>query len=271
MSANTLTNLPKPPKIIFFDIDDTLYIKYHNHVPDSVLTALKAVKEKGIIVAIATGRGRAVFPPAIYDLIDKVGIDLIISINGQCSHHQGKLLSHYPLTDSQINTLTDHLVSQNLSYAYMTADGIMAMAEDEALIEALSSLHIPYTLMKLEDFDKATPVYQVLAFHSDNSTLELQLPQSLKTVRWHKSGIDILDVNGSKARGIEQALKALNLTFEDAWAFGDGLNDVEMLQKVAFGVAMGNANPELKAVADYVCPNAVDDGIYQGLKDLGVI
>lgn len=262
---------PTTPKIIFFDIDDTLYIKHQNYVPDSVATALKSVKEKGIIVAIATGRGRAVFPKAIYDLITDVGIDLVISINGQCSHHKGELLSHYPLTESQISEVTEHLVRQNLAYAYMTDDGILAMAEDDALIEALSSLHIPYTLMSLADFDKNQAVYQVLAFHPDNQSLQLQMPESLKTVRWHKSGIDILDVHGSKARGIEQALKALGLTFADTWAFGDGLNDIEMLEKVGFGVAMGNAHADLKAVADYVCPNAWDDGIYQGLKELGLI
>lgn len=262
---------PTKPKIIFFDIDDTLYIKYQNFVPDSVFTALRALKQQGIIVAIATGRGRMVFPKAIYELIEKVGIDLIVSINGQCSHYQGKVLADFPLQNNQITEVTNYLIGQNLSYAYMTDDGIVAMAEDEALVDALSSLHIPYSVMALADFDKSKAVYQVLAFHPDNHTLDLALPDSLKTVRWHKSGIDILDINGSKARGIEQALTALNLSFADAWAFGDGLNDIEMLQKVGFGVAMGNAHPDLKAVADYVCPSAVDDGIYQGLKQLGVI
>lgn len=263
--------LPNPPRIIFFDIDDTLYIKHENRVPDSVVTALQSLRQAGIIVAIATGRGRAVFPSAINELVEKVGIDLVVSINGQCSHYQGKLLAHYPLTDSQVNDVTQTLINQNLSYAYMTDDGIFAMAEDDALVEALSSLHIPYTVMKLQDFDKRQPVYQVLAFHPDNQSLVLPLPQSLKTVRWHQSGIDILDAHGSKARGIEQALKALNLRFDDAWAFGDGLNDIEMLQQVGFGVAMGNAHPELKAIADYVCPKAWEDGVYQGLRDLGMV
>lgn len=270
MTTDTLKNLTKP-KIILFDIDDTLYIKYQNIVPNSVFIALQQVKAQGIIVAIATGRGRAVFPKAIDALIQEVGIELVVSINGQCSHHQGNLLAHYPLTSSQLSEVTEYLISQNLSYAYMTDEGIMAMLEDEALIEALSSLHIPYKLINLADFDNRQAVYQILAFHPDNHTLQLALPDSIKTIRWHKNGIDILDAEGSKARGIEQALKALGLTFADAWAFGDGLNDIEMLQKVAFGVAMGNAHPSLKAVADYVCPNAADEGIYQGLKNLGVI
>ena len=54
-------------------------------------------------------------------------------------------------------------------------------------------------------------------------------------------------------------------------AFGDAHNDAEMLKAVGLGVAMGNAEPEIKAIADYVCPAIDDDGIYRGLVDLGVI
>ena len=57
----------------------------------------------------------------------------------------------------------------------------------------------------------------------------------------------------------------------DAMAFGDAHNDVEMLQAVGFGVAMGNAEPEIKALAQYVCPRIEEDGIYRGLQELGVI
>ncbi|MFO1365295.1 MAG: HAD hydrolase family protein [Moraxella osloensis] len=57
------TARPKKPKIVFFDIDDTLYIKLAEKVPQSAIEeALKQLKQQGIMVAIATGRGRAVFP-----------------------------------------------------------------------------------------------------------------------------------------------------------------------------------------------------------------
>ena len=46
-------------------------------------------------------------------------------------------------------------------------------------------------------------------------------------------------------------------------AFRRWVNDIEMLQTVGFGVAMGNAHPDVKAAADYVCPAAWEDGIYR--------
>lgn len=259
------------PKIIFFDIDDTLYIKVQNRIPDSTITALQQLKAQGIIIAIATGRGLGVFPPTVYQLINTVGIDLLVTINGQYVRYQGETLVHYPLKNEQIEQVTDYLVHEKIAYAYMTAEKIFALSESFALKNSLNSLRIPYTLVEPNNFDKSLPIYQILAFYDDNSTVQLHLPDSLKTVRWHLSGVDILDKNGSKARGIEYALKKLGLSFTDAWAFGDGLNDIEMLQSVGFGVAMGNAHPDLKVVADFVCPAITDDGIYQGLKNLGVI
>ena len=54
-------------------------------------------------------------------------------------------------------------------------------------------------------------------------------------------------------------------------AVGEGENDIGMLQFVRCGVAMGNGNQQIKAVADYVAPSVDDDGIMKALQDLGVI
>ena len=54
-------------------------------------------------------------------------------------------------------------------------------------------------------------------------------------------------------------------------AFGDGGNDITMLQHVAVGVAMGNANPEVKEIADYITDDVDSDGIWNALKHFGVI
>lgn len=66
-------------------------------------------------------------------------------------------------------------------------------------------------------------------------------------------------------------LKRLNLTPADAVAFGDALNDVEMLQYVGLGIAMGNSNPELLPFADYVSASVDDGGIRQGLRYAGLV
>ena len=62
-----------------------------------------------------------------------------------------------------------------------------------------------------------------------------------------------------------------NFTEDEAIAFGDGGNDICMLQAVGTGVAMGNAADNVKAVADEVCGSVDEDGVYYYLKEKGCI
>ena len=70
-----------PPKIIFFDIDGTLYIKEKDAVPESVKDAFYHLQKNNIKIAIATGRGISIFPNSINELIKEFHIDLLITIN----------------------------------------------------------------------------------------------------------------------------------------------------------------------------------------------
>ncbi len=258
------------PKIVFFDIDDTLYIKTDHCVPNSTKKALRKLKDKGVIIAIATGRGAGIFPKSIVELIDEVGVDVLVTINGQYCTIKNEPLVDYPLSAEQIDKTTHFLVQQKVGYGYMTADEIVVFYETVPLKTALNSLDIQYRKMALADFE-GQAVYQMLAFYDSGDERQLSLGHGLKTVRWHSFGVDILDESGSKARGIRAVLQALNLTAEDAAAVGDGLNDIEMMQLVRTGIAVGNACDELKVVSDVIIPPIWADGIYEGFKTLGWI
>ena len=58
---------------------------------------------------------------------------------------------------------------------------------------------------------------------------------------------------------------------ENAIAFGDGSNDIEMLQAVGIGVAMGNATEDVKAAADVICGDVTEEGIYYYCIEHGLI
>ena len=74
-----------------------------------------------------------------------------------------------------------------------------------------------------------------------------------------------------KATGMQKILEHFDLNQSQSVAFGDSLNDGEMLGCANVGVAMGNRRDELKAVADYVTADVTEDGIYKGLKKLELI
>jgi hydroxymethylpyrimidine pyrophosphatase-like HAD family hydrolase len=75
----------------------------------------------------------------------------------------------------------------------------------------------------------------------------------------------------SKAYGIQKLMQSLGIDSSEAVAFGDGLNDVEMISHVGMGIAMGNGADKLKQVADFVARHVDEDGIEYGLKHLGLI
>ena len=83
--------------------------------------------------------------------------------------------------------------------------------------------------------------------------------------------MDIIPSSGGKGAGIRKVLAYYGLTPEDAMAFGDGNNDIEMFQAVGHSVAMGNASADLKAIASEVCGTCAEDGIYHYCQENGLI
>ena len=70
----------------------------------------------------------------------------------------------------------------------------------------------------------------------------------------------------TKADGIVKALNHIGVDIKNAYAFGDGFNDAEMLERVGTGIAMGTASDDLKRRAKFVVPSVLDDGVAVGIE-----
>ena len=75
----------------------------------------------------------------------------------------------------------------------------------------------------------------------------------------------------SKAVGIKHLVEAMGKDIKDTIAFGDGRNDIEMLEEVGIGVAMGNGCQEAKSVADYITDSIENEGISKALMNFDLI
>ncbi|STZ75842.1 Cof-type HAD-IIB family hydrolase [Bergeriella denitrificans] len=260
------------PKIIFFDIDDTLYRKESDTVRPSVARAFAALKARGILTAIATGRPPAAIPQKIKDLAQEAGIDMLVTVNGRYVEFRGEPLHAEPMNEAAIAAVCARFDQKGLPYAFVN-NRTIAVSEPVPVVEAALSKILPdHPTDKY--YYRSAPVYQMLVFYNAARDAEIKpiaAEAGLKTVRWHEEAVDMLPAGSSKAGGIAAALAKLGLTMQDAMAFGDGLNDIEMLQSVGFGVAMGNGTPEAQAAARYICPSVDEDGVYRGLQALGVI
>lgn len=78
--------------------------------------------------------------------------------------------------------------------------------------------------------------------------------------------IEIMPEHVDKANSLAHMLENLGLPRENAICCGDGFNDISMIKYAGVGVAMGNAKPEVKAVADYITASNDEDGIVEVIR-----
>ena len=116
------------------------------------------------------------------------------------------------------------------------------------------------------------PIYKIVLF-VPKAELEqaLLLAPHSRTTQWFPCGHDVISVEGGKRNAMLGVLARCGLTAQEAIAFGDSENDVEMLRAAGIGVAMANGTPDALAAADYVAPDCDDDGLARALTHFGLI
>jgi Cof subfamily protein (haloacid dehalogenase superfamily) len=256
-----------PYKIVFFDIDGTLLNTDHT-IPEETRRAVRQLKENGVRVAIATGRA----PYHLLPVAKELGIDTYVGFNGSYVIAEGRLIRETPLAKETLSNLEAAAHANGHPMVFLSADSCYANAADHPhVIESFHSLRLAPPGCRPRFWEDAS-IYQAFLYCSEQEEhLYLRQFRDVSFVRWHRVVLDVLPPNGSKARGIEAVLRHYGLKPEEAVAFGDGLNDKEMLSYVGMGVAMGNAHEELKPLANMVTRHVNEGGIQYGLRQLGLI
>lgn len=265
--SNEVFKLEK--KIIFFDIDRTLYNPETKSIPSSTIAALKALhKRDDIEIAIATGR--AYYMLHIIEEI-KEFIDIYVLINGQIIIHEGETIFKNPLNNSDVKSIVELFEKHELSYGFLGEHTETLNIVDEKGKKAfeLVSMHLP----KVDPhFYKENDVYQMWAFCEGKfHDYFKQKLNHLSLVPWLGDGFDVLSKGMSKKLGIKKIIDILNVSQENTIAFGDGENDLEMLDFCGYSVAMGNASINAKKHANYITDDIDKDGIYNACKHLKLI
>lgn len=268
-AGGAMTNTAIPtPKIIFFDIDDTL--SRAGIIDKTNQATLEALADSDIKLVISTGRSKAILPPDILALLQADVLDAIICMNGQYSFDNHHRISHYPLSDKQTAKIVDLCQASRLIHKFDSATHIAWSDENERLREF--NARTPNSIVD-PDYYKDHEVYQCSVFF-DKQTDKMQevnfAQEGLKLVHWHHIGGDILPLEASKARGILDVCEYYGVDASDCMAFGDGMNDLEMFDLVGFAVAMGDAQPALIERADFVTGTIEERGIQSVLARLDI-
>lgn len=276
-------------KVIFFDIDGTLVTK-NSKALDSTRSAIAAAQAKGILCGIATGRG----PINLNSRIDHLPMDMYVTYNGQIVYTKNETIFAEAFTPEVLAEIVDFADRERRQIIFagrhhVEGSAIMRVSQSAFIkkVAALMPTWFPVrltrkTMQKVSSNRRRQryrklgilqePIYQCILFSAESETQQLKsrLPQ-VTLQRSNPYSVDLIPKGGSKFHGIEKFLAAAEIDPEEVMAFGDHLNDLEMLNGVGIGVAMGNAEKETKERADYVTDTNEKDGIYKALKHFEII
>lgn len=245
-------------RIAFFDIDGTLIDINHKSISDKTLEALNLLKDNGVRICIATGR-----PPQAVPHFPGVEFDIFLTFNASYCYTKDAVIFSNPIPSNDVQKIIQNAAAIHRPVSIAGADEMGANGLDQDLIDYYSISKQTAELAK--DFDALTKkeIYQIMlgCRESDYSAI-LKDVDGAKITAWWTRAADIIPANGGKGLGVEKVLAYYGLTKEQAIAFGDGTNDIEMLAAVGHGIAMGNATNDVKEIADDICGTASNDGIY---------
>lgn len=273
-------------KLVFFDIDGTL-VTPKNELPETTIKAITLLKENGHLPIIATGR-----PPKMLEPIAKeLGIDSFISLNGQYIVLEGQPIFRQTLPTDYLEELIQASYDNGQRTFLITKDDIIGntfmreMLQDSEFLTMVSTYlnDIPDDVT-LEMFMRMTEKPLKRERYKDEEILSAYIHTDESQDAYYKERFvdlhftratplftEVLLKGHHKGTGIQRILDKLGQDMKNTIAFGDGLNDLEMIKTVQVGVSMGNGRDALKEAADYVTTHVEEDGIFNALKKLELI
>ena len=270
-------------KVIFLDLDGTL-IDHSLIPPDSALEAISQARSNGHKLYINTGRSIC----QVYDYLWELGFNGFVGGNGIYIESEGQALFHRPIPQSLVEKVHKYLVENGIGFFEEGQESLYAhpsyLPELAALLKitpeqarAKTNRLFPATSYNNQGWhENVNKISIVLSAKVDLDVIHDFLKPELVIGLWTLFGNkrefgDIYQGGTSKGTAVQFLMKHLQLPMSDAFCFGDSSNDVEMIQLAGTGVAMGNAIPQAKAVADLVTDPVGDDGLWKAFRKLGLI
>jgi Cof subfamily protein (haloacid dehalogenase superfamily) len=244
-------------KLAVFDVDGTL--RERDFLPDSTRQALRRLKDKGIELALCTGRSEY----EVADLREELEIDWSITCNGSHIAYQGKKIFGTPFpADTVRNWLTQARQLKHTLLLYGSGLMMVTHADDPHFLRAQQEIGFMEPVL-LHDSEEIPEIFQCIIFCDESEEHSYTGGESGQYYkhRWRTWAIDINPNGMNKAVGLRMLAKHLGIELRDVAAFGDGLNDMEMIESAGMGIAMGNAVEELKSKSRFVTKSMHDNGI----------
>jgi Cof subfamily protein (haloacid dehalogenase superfamily) len=261
-------------KVIFFDIDGTLHCPTVG-IPLSAKEGIRKLKENGHLVFICTGRTKAM----LFNELEDMGFDGIIAGAGTYVEYEKEVLYRYDLDEETARSIATDFRTRDIIPVPEGHD-IFYLEDERNWSPEYKYVYEKYysnvggRIEKMPADDKGIKCAKmsgVMHKASDIEKAKAAYEEEYLVVLHGNVIIELIPKGFSKAEGIKRMLDKLGIRRENTYAFGDSMNDYEMLEYVQYGVAMGNSDERLLSVAAYVADTVENDGIYKALEHYGLI
>ena len=258
-------------KIFCFDLDMTLLDHKTFHISEKVLKDLETLKKEGHVVAVATGRDMdSEFSKAYKKQLNP---DAIVHSNGQKVTVGEKKIREVFMDPKLIARMMEFCREHHLCIG-MNIGKYGCYVNKEVLIEHEKRIFGDGDREYIDESNLLTHPFYGLAYFGDPKGTDLlreAFPEIKTPLFVDRRGADVITKEVSKANGIQALLDYYQKDWSDIVAFGDSMNDYEMIEKAGNGIAMGNAVDKLKEVADYVTRPIEEEGVSFALRHFGYL
>lgn len=263
-------------KLIALDLDGTLKSNDKQILPKTMAKLLQLASQ-GVVIVLASGRPTA----GLYREADELGLDktggYLLSFNGaKVVDYLSKEIIYQKVYDATMaHMIYDRAKAYNLAVMTYTDELILTEDKNDKYVIIESEInHLP--IKHVTNFKEAVnfSVNKVLLTGKPEFVQkiieEFQAPyrNSLSIYRSAPYFIEVMAQGIDKAASLQALIERLGIKREEVLSFGDGYNDLSMIEFSGMGVAMANAVDEVKEKADYITSSNDEEGIYECLKML---
>lgn len=272
-------------KIIFLDIDGTLTEAGSNVPPRSAITAIRESRKKGNYVFLCTGRNYDMLSPLL-----PFDFDGVVASCGGYIQFKNQVIYDCPMTGEQKKKAMEVLKKNGV---FRTVECIDGSYTDEGFKEFLEKhgnegsnsellrwrrqIEHSLNIRPMAEY-QGQPVYKIVIMAE--SARQLEEPKQVlgkefnlcvqEPDRFGFINGEVINKKFDKGKGVRRVCDFLGIPLADTVGFGDSMNDKEMMETVGLSICMANGSSELKALADDVCPEVGENGLYQGFIKHGL-
>ena len=274
-------------KLIFLDIDGT-FVSAMAAPSAYAVEAVRGARANGHKVFLCTGRNM----PIIGNDILEVGFDGVIASAGSHVEIEGEVLFDKILPEETIQECLSIFHAHGMYCRIETPEGIYTDPQMEALLKTAKPDKTNSELIRMQkEIEAGIAISPYEEYPGEGAYKICFTSKDLESIEKTKKYLEdrfgyavhpyansstcyngeIIPKGIDKGKGMEIVCRYYEDHLQNTVAFGDSMNDYEMMMAAGVSVAMGHACEELKQIADVVCGNVWEDGIYYEFQRMGLI